>query len=99
MIARAEESHERLVRERGGNGVESAAEGFPDQQHVGFDAVEIAGKEVAGASESGLNFVGDEEHLVLATQRPGALEVAFGRHVHAALTLNRLDQYRARIRV
>ncbi len=52
----------------------------------------LAGEELAGASESGLDLVADQQGLVLTAQLVEALEIALGWNDDPALALDRLDE-------
>ena len=62
----------------------AAAERFRHRDEVGLDA-EVFGREpFAGARESGLNLVGDEEDAVLAADGVERLEIVARRNDEAA---------------
>ncbi len=83
-----------LVREEARNG-ESAAKRFAEHQNVRNDAVALAGKIRAGASERGLNFVPDEQHVVAVADIPNGFVKLFGVFNHAAVALNGFHNQRA----
>ena len=60
-----------VAHEDGGDGDESSAEGFGEDDHVGLDVVAVAGDEGAGAADAGLDFVEDEEGAVFFAEASG----------------------------
>src|SRR5439155_15472119 len=67
----------------------ATAEGFRHGDQIGLDAEMFGGKPFAGAGETGLHFVGDEENAVLAANVLQQLEVAARRNDEAAFAKNR----------
>ena len=65
MIARLEDVHQRAVGEDARDRIEAARERLAERHHVGADAVVLVGEERAGAAETGLDLVGDEQRVVL----------------------------------
>src|SRR4029078_12814544 len=64
-----------------------------EQHHVGLDAPMLAREKFSGASEPGLDLVGDEQCLVAAAKLRRALKVAV-RGKDPTLALDRLDDER-----
>ena len=56
------------------------------------------GEEFAGASQAGLNFVGHQQHAILAADFRRFAEKSLGRKYDSGLALNRLDQKGASVR-
>ncbi len=65
VVARLEDAHHRLVGEDAGDRVEAARERLADDHDVGPDALVLEGEELAGAAETGLDLVDDEQCVVL----------------------------------
>src|SRR5207302_930199 len=63
-------------------------------QSVGVQALVVAREQPTCAPQPGLDFVGDEQHLVPAADAFACGEIAARRDDDALLALNRLDQKR-----
>ena len=72
---------------------------LPRQYTSGDDALVLAGERGPGAAEAGLDLVGDHQHVVRGAQLAHPRQVAGGRHDHARLALDRLDEERDDVRV
>ena len=70
----------------------AAAEGLAEDVHVGDDFLELAGEHAARAREAGLDFVGDEEDVVLRADFADFLEVALRRNDYSGFALYRLGE-------
>src|SRR6185437_11376516 len=81
-----------LGGQHGGDGIEAAGQRLADNEHVGVNSLAHVGKELAGAAEAGLDFVGHEEHPVAAANVRGFAQIAGGRENNASLALDGLDQ-------
>ena len=55
----------------------------------------LAGEHLAGAPDSALHFVEDEQDSMLVAERAQSLQEAIGRHDVAAFALDRLDEHRS----
>ena len=58
----------------------------------GLTPVVLARKQTAGAAKPGLDLVADQKHVSRTADPRGLRQVAGGRHVDPAFTLDRLDQ-------
>src|SRR5260221_9046686 len=78
---------------RGQNCAERKAcgERFGDGDEVGFGRKLLIGEVAAGTAESALNFVGDEQRVVLRSERTGAAPKGFANGVDATFTLNSFE--------
>ena len=82
----------RFGAEHGTDGEQAAAERLGQHHHVGDHPLGLAGEQVAGAAEAGLDLVEGQEDARLAADRADLGEVAGGRLHDAALALDRLDE-------
>ncbi len=57
----------------------------------------ITGQHLAGTSEAGLDFVRDQEDILLATQLFSGFQISLWRNDYATFTLNRFDQESSRV--
>src|SRR5207245_10901102 len=94
VIARLEHRHDLAAGEKSRYRQQSAAEGFAEDQSVGLHALVVAGEQPTGAPQPGLDFVGDEQHLVPAADVFAFGEIAARRNDDSLLALNRLNQKR-----
>src|SRR5216683_2799863 len=92
VVARAQDAEDLARGEDCGDGIETASEGFADDEDVGGDALVHVGEELAGAAEAGLDLVGHEEDAVLLADGCGLCEEAVGRDEDAGLSLDGLDE-------
>ncbi|MNV70416.1 hypothetical protein D3C71_1633820 [compost metagenome] len=76
---------------------EAAAQRFRRRQHVRRDAVVHVGIQLAGATHAGLDFIKDQQRVVLIAQLAQTLQEGFLRRDHTALALHRLDDHRTGI--
>src|SRR5579872_4624363 len=76
----------------GGEGAqgESVGDAFGGDQDVGDDSVVLDGKHFAGAGEAGLDFVGDEEDVVLVEDFLYFFEIILWRNNDSAFAHHRL---------
>ena len=74
-----------------------AAEGLAEHVDVGHDLLVVAGEGVPGARQTGLDLVGDHEHVPLGAQRPDVPQEAVRRDDDTTLALDRLEQHRDRL--
>src|ERR1700693_3960909 len=70
---------------------DAAGETLGQSQHVGDDALYVAGEERAATAEAGLHFVGDQERSILVAEFARFREITGGREVDAAFALQGLD--------
>lgn len=81
MLAGADDFHDFVVGEDSGDGINAAREGFAEYEDIGAGvgsglALAVAaagtvaadGEEAAGATDAGLDFVGDEEDVFAAAE-------------------------------
>src|SRR5688572_31478784 len=73
---------------------ESSSESLGQGHDVWFDSKVLVAEQLPGAPHSGLNFIEDEQDAALIAELTQASHVGFIRDVDAALSLNRLNQYR-----
>ena len=76
--------HDRRKREIG------AGDALGERHQVGLQAVEAGAEPAAEAAEAGDDLIDDEQHVVLGEDRLHLLEIALGRHDHAAGAHDRL---------
>ena len=95
MLAGADGEHDLVVGEDGGNGQGAAGEGLADGDHVRAHAFVVAGEQLAGAADAGLDLVGDEQHVVRVAQVEAFLEVALVRDIDAGFALDGLHDHGA----
>ena len=69
---------------------EAAAEGFGGGENIGNDAVMLIGEPFAGASDAGLDFVEDQQGVVLVAEGAGGFQIRLVGGVDAAFALDRL---------
>src|SRR5579872_3859057 len=89
MIAGFENSGDFGAGGEGAQG-ESVCDAFGGDQDVGDDSVVLDGKHFAGAGEAGLDFVGDEEDVVLVENFLYFFEIVWRRTNDAAFAHDRL---------
>ena len=80
-------------RDEGRDRQHAAAERLAEDEPVGPDVLVLEGEPRAGAAESRLHLVEDQQHVVRVAQAAQAREKAGGRHDDAGLALDRLDQH------
>ena len=68
----------------------TAGQRFRQKNHVGLDAPMLAGEEPPGASQPGLDFVGDKQRAVLSAKLDRRPQIVVGRDADA-FALDRLD--------
>src|SRR5579872_2086783 len=89
MVAGFEGGGDFGARGEGAEG-ESVGDALGGDQDVGDDSVVLDGKHFAGARETGLNFVGDEEDVVLVEDFLYFFEIVWRRNDDAAFAHDRL---------
>ena len=72
---------------------QTAADRFGRDENVRLNAVALAGEHRARAGESGLHFVGDEQHAVLAANIDQGAEELRRRRDKSAFPEDRLDDH------
>ncbi len=84
-----------MISARPGDGSErqSTAQGFRGHDQVRLDAVTLAREQRAGASESGLDFVRNEEDAVLVAELNQHLEIIRRRRDESAFSEHRLGNH------
>jgi glutamate-1-semialdehyde 2,1-aminomutase len=75
----------------------AAAERFRQRDHVGDDAIRMAGEQLAGAAHAALDLVEDQQGVVAIAQRAQAAQECFRGRGDAALALHGFHQHRADI--
>ncbi len=68
---------------------------LPTQSRSGDDALVLAREPAAGASEAGVDLVGDQQPALAVAERAQRGEEAVRRDAFATAALDRLDQHRA----
>ena len=69
------------------------AQRLAQDHHVRPHAFMVAGEQLAGAAQAGLNFIGHEQDVVAAAQVGHGPQVPGGRHDDAGLALDGLQQH------
>ena len=70
----------------------AASQPFADRHQIRRDPLMLAGEHLAGAAESGGDFIGDQEDVVLGAQLTNSLQIARRGGQHACCCLHeRLD--------
>ena len=82
-----------MIGNDGGDRHDAAAQRLAQQVDVSRHVLVLAGERAAGASEPGLDLVGDEQHPMLAGQLAYPGQVARRRDPYAGLALDRLQQH------
>ena len=90
VLAGLNGQHDLVVGQDCRDGEHTAREGLADGDHVGTDALMVAGKHASGASDTGLDLVSDEQDLVLLAEVVTLLQIAVVGHVDSGLALDRL---------
>ena len=94
MVTRRKHVHDIAATEEHRHRQNAAAEGFAQNQAVWMNILVLARQQFARAPESGLNFVGNQQHVVFAAQFLCSFEVSRRRHDDATFTLNRFNEKR-----
>ncbi len=97
MLTGPKKPEERPIRQNSGNRVETAREGFPHDGHIWPDVFVLAGKELTGATQPGLDFIRNQQDVVLAADFSHALEIAHRRDNDPRLALDRLQHHGRRV--
>ncbi len=92
VFTRLEHAEDLGVGEDGGDGVKAARQGLAYEREVGFDVFVFFGKQLAGASETGLDFVEDEDDFIFIADAADVFEVAVWRDDDTCFTLDRFDE-------
>ena len=98
MLARREQPKQGLVREHRADRIESARERLADDNHVGADILVLAGEQFPGPAETRLDFVRNQQNVVLFAQLRNFLEISLRRNDDPALALDGFDQHRGSVR-
>jgi hypothetical protein len=85
------------IGDDGGQRHDPATERLAEDVHVGDDALVLACERRAGPPETRLDLVGHQQDAALGAELAGRTEVPLGRHDHAGLALDRLDEERDRV--
>jgi len=98
VTARTEHAQDLLAGYDRRHRVCSTRESLAQDQHIRLHVLGMAGKEMPGAAEPGLNFVCCEQHAFPAADRRGLADKTRGRDQDARFALDRLEQERTRVR-
>lgn len=90
--AGSQDVHDFVVGHHGGDRDDAAAERLGEAGDVGADAFVLLSEQLARAPHAGLDFVADQQNVVLGAEPAGFFEVAFGRDDDAGLALDGLDE-------
>lgn len=71
--------------------IETARQGFSNNNHIRLDTFFLISHKRAGPSEPGLNLIHDEKRIKLGTEAPNALNISVLRWQAAGVALNTLD--------
>ena len=91
VLAGLDAQHHFAISQHGRDRQHASGEGFTQDHDVGTYLFVVAGQHSTGAAESGLHFVGYHQHVVLVADAANFFQVAFARHLHAGLALNRFE--------
>ncbi len=97
VAARIEDIHHVAAADDGRDRVEAAGQRLAQDVEVRRDVLVLAGEPSTRASEPRLNLVRHEQHLAIAAEPGGGLQVALWRQHDAGLALDRLDEEGARV--
>ena len=97
VLAGPEDAQHRAGRHHRGDRQHPAAQRLAEQVHVRDDALVLQRERPAGAPQTRLDLVGDEQHPAPRGDLPHPGQVAGRRHQHARLALDRLQQHRHRV--
>lgn len=92
VVAGCEDAHDLGRGQERGHGVEATGQRLADGHAIRPDAVVLEGEQLARAPESGLDFIAEEEGMVLVAEFASVTKVALRRYVDASFSLDRLDQ-------
>src|SRR5271155_3855988 len=84
--------------DRGGDR-KAAAERLPEAYDIGLHLFAFASEHRAGASETGIDLVENEQGVMSSTERAQTGQETFGRDDDACATLDRLDDHRADVAI
>ena len=93
--AGAQEIEVSRAEDGGADRVDAARQRLADGHHVGDDITVLAGPHPAGAPHAALHLIEDQQPLVTIAEGAQTAQVLVAGDVHAALTLDGLDQDRA----
>ena len=92
MVARPEHGHHVVAGQESRRRQQAAAQRLAEHQAVRAYAVVVAGKQMTGTPEAGLDLVADQQHIMAAADGAALREVSVRRNDDAGLALYRLDQ-------
>ena len=92
MVAGLVHAEDLMRRQDRRDRIEAAGQRLADDQDIGRDAFVHVGKEFAGSSQAGLNFVGHQQAPILAADVRCFPQESLGRNDDSSFALNRLDQ-------
>lgn len=92
MSARLDSKHHIFAAQHAGHGVHATGDGLAQQHHVRLDAAPLVAEQLAGAGNTGLNLIADQQDVVLVAQGSGLLQVILVGDNNACLALNGLHQ-------
>lgn len=84
--------HNLLPAQNAGHRVHAAGDSLAKEHEVGLDAGPFVAEEFACASDAGLDFVADEEDVVLVAEGSEVGEIAVGGDDYTGFSLDRLNQ-------
>lgn len=84
--------HDFLATQHARNRVHTTRDGLAEQDKVGLDSAPLVAQQLTCASNTSLDLVTDQQHIVLIAECPGLLQVVWVGDNDASLTLDRLDE-------
>lgn len=93
--------HDILTTQHAGHGIHASRDRFTQKHQIRLDATPLVAQQLAGTGNSGLDFIADQQGIVLVAERPCFLQIVVVRNDDPGLALDRLHeecrQVRARL--
>ena len=91
MFPRFEAHHDFIVCQHSRDGEYAARKGFPQNQQIWAGVFVVGCKQAPGAGNASLDFICDEQHIVLGTKLSNPRQITFVGNHHTSLTLDGFD--------
>lgn len=98
MGAGLDREHDVLASQHTGHRVHTTRDGLSKQNKIGFDSAPLVAQQLASARNAGLDFVADQQHVVLVAERTGLLQIGWVWDNDSCLALDRLYEESSQIR-